>query len=157
MSALPAKHRDAIHKAIARWVCKRKRPFSLPEDREFKKTSSPWPCGAAQAGAEKRPARFVSDPWRRITGHSCRFSHVHIPTVVSGGWNQQLSTNQRRCVSASLTPLLIFYNKEWWRIGGVCAWAVATVATSWVSSGVALGPGQAPAPTPGAGFAVKLV
>ena len=52
---------------------------------------------------------------------------------------------------------LVLYNKKWWRVGGVCARAVATVATSWVSSGVALGPVQAPAPTPGAGFAVKLV
>ena len=52
---------------------------------------------------------------------------------------------------------LVFYNRKWWRVRGVCAWAVATVATSWVLLGVALGPVQAPAPTPGAGFAVKLV
>ena len=35
LMALPAKHRDAIHKAIARWLCKRKRPLSLPQDPEF--------------------------------------------------------------------------------------------------------------------------
>jgi hypothetical protein len=35
MNALPSKHRDAIHKAIARWLVKRKRPLSLPEDKEF--------------------------------------------------------------------------------------------------------------------------
>ena len=35
MNALPAKHRDAIHKAIARWLVKRKRALSLPEDKEF--------------------------------------------------------------------------------------------------------------------------
>ena len=33
--ALPAKHRDAIHEAIARWLVKRKRPLSLPQDDEF--------------------------------------------------------------------------------------------------------------------------
>jgi hypothetical protein len=35
MNALPAKYRDAIHKAIARWLVKRKRPLSQPEDKEF--------------------------------------------------------------------------------------------------------------------------
>ena len=35
MNALPAKHRDAIHKAIARWLVKRKRALKLPEDPEF--------------------------------------------------------------------------------------------------------------------------
>jgi hypothetical protein len=35
MNALPAAHRDAIHKAHARWLCKRKRPLSLPEDKEY--------------------------------------------------------------------------------------------------------------------------
>ena len=59
--------------------------------------------------------------------------------------------------STAGVDVLVFYNRKWWRVRGVCAWAVATVATSWVSLGVALGPVQAPAPTPGAGFAVKLV
>ena len=35
MNALPAKHRDEIHKAHARWLCKRKRPLSLPQDPEY--------------------------------------------------------------------------------------------------------------------------
>ena len=35
MNVLPGKHRDAIHKAHARWLCKRKRPLSLPEDPEY--------------------------------------------------------------------------------------------------------------------------
>lgn len=35
MPALASKHRDAIHKAISRWIVKRKRALSLPEDPEF--------------------------------------------------------------------------------------------------------------------------
>ena len=35
LAALAPKLRDAIHKAIARWLVKRKRPLSLPEDPEF--------------------------------------------------------------------------------------------------------------------------
>jgi hypothetical protein len=35
LSALQPAHRDAIHKAIARWLVKRKRALSLPEDPEF--------------------------------------------------------------------------------------------------------------------------
>ena len=35
LAALVPKHRDAIHKAIARWLVKRKRPLSLPQDPEF--------------------------------------------------------------------------------------------------------------------------
>lgn len=35
MPLLSPSHRDAIHKAIARWLVKRKRPLSLPEDPEF--------------------------------------------------------------------------------------------------------------------------
>ena len=35
MLALPAKQRDEIHLAHARWLCKRKRPLSLPEDEEY--------------------------------------------------------------------------------------------------------------------------
>ena len=31
MNAISAKQRDALHKAHARWLCKRKRPLSLPE------------------------------------------------------------------------------------------------------------------------------
>eukprot|EP00967_Tisochrysis_lutea_P135842 scaffold241579_cov26-Tisochrysis_lutea.AAC.1 len=36
VAALTAKHRDAIHKAHARWLCKRKRVLSLPQDKEYK-------------------------------------------------------------------------------------------------------------------------
>eukprot|EP00966_Prymnesium_polylepis_P170657 3945023-Prymnesium_polylepis.1 len=36
MPAVSAKHRDAIHKAIARWIVKRKRAICLPEDPEFR-------------------------------------------------------------------------------------------------------------------------
>ena len=35
MPALGAKHRDAIHKALACWIVKRKRPLRLTEDPEF--------------------------------------------------------------------------------------------------------------------------
>ena len=35
MNVLPAAHRDAIHKAHARWLCKRKRALSLTEDKEY--------------------------------------------------------------------------------------------------------------------------
>eukprot|EP00966_Prymnesium_polylepis_P041403 960695-Prymnesium_polylepis.1 len=35
MPAVSAKHRDAIHRAIARWLVKRKRALKLPEDPEF--------------------------------------------------------------------------------------------------------------------------
>lgn len=35
LPAVSAKHRDAIHRATARWLVKRKRALSLPEDPEF--------------------------------------------------------------------------------------------------------------------------
>lgn len=35
LPAVSTSHRDAIHRAIARWLVKRKRPLSLPEDPEF--------------------------------------------------------------------------------------------------------------------------
>ena len=35
MNALPAKHRDQVHKAVARWIVKTKRPFSICESAEF--------------------------------------------------------------------------------------------------------------------------
>jgi len=35
MNVLPAKQRDQIHMAHARWLCKRKRPLSLPQDEEY--------------------------------------------------------------------------------------------------------------------------
>ena len=36
LPAVSAKTRDMLHKAIARWLVKRKRPLSLPEDPEFR-------------------------------------------------------------------------------------------------------------------------
>jgi hypothetical protein len=36
LSAVSTKMRDMLHKAIARWLVKRKRPLSLPEDPEFR-------------------------------------------------------------------------------------------------------------------------
>ena len=35
INALTAKQRDELHLAHARWLCKRKRPLSLPEDEEY--------------------------------------------------------------------------------------------------------------------------
>ena len=36
LPAVPAKTRDALHLAHSRWPCKKKRPLSLPEDREYR-------------------------------------------------------------------------------------------------------------------------
>lgn len=58
LMALPAKHRDAIHKAIARWLCKRKRPLILAEDKEFHEV---WDIAMKGAYTPPDHKRVLSD------------------------------------------------------------------------------------------------
>ena len=54
MNALPAKHRDAVHKAFSRWVVKRKRAFTIGEDPELQDVFN-----VAMRGAYKPPCHLL--------------------------------------------------------------------------------------------------